>query len=246
MTLCTSISACRVNSYHQNNGLLFQFILVEFTDVFTEVQRLDALCRRSPSPFFSSDEAVSQEIKKNHHLIEASLIKLLGPTKNYMRILSWNFNEGLLPKLRTYCAFFAQNADTDEKEIIAMQHYVDKLWQHCLQALNLLKKSLPDRSSLLTALDKANSTMQHLAKLIARLIHQFRDDENVVFYVLRHHQTFDRLYGNRFVVKLIGKIYPNGLKEVQFFLTKKYADRGFKNTLPVIHSAIKEIEDSTL
>lgn len=245
MTLCAGISARHVNSYHQNNSLLFQFILAEFLEAFTEIQRLDALCCRVPTPL-PSDELSCRQAENNLHLIQPILTKLVGSTRDYMRLFSWNYSEGLLSKLRTYCALFLQNADTDEKELIAIQHYADKIWQNCLQAVDALNDVPQDRPQLFASLEKSSSAMQRFAKLITRLIHQFRNDENVMFYILRNHKTFDQLYGNRYVIKLFSKIYPKGIKEVQLLLIKKYSDRGFENMLPSIYATTAEVEASSL
>ncbi|HEV8051018.1 MAG TPA: hypothetical protein VGP47_00875 [Parachlamydiaceae bacterium] len=244
MTLYAGISARHVNSYHQNNSLLFQFILAEFLEAFTEIQRLDSLCSRTSN--LSSDELSCRQAENNLHLIHPVLTKLVGSTRDYMRLFSWNFSEGLLPKLRTYCALFLQNADTDEKELIAIQHYADKIWQNCLQALDALHEVPQDRTQLFASLEKSSSAMQRFAKLMTRLIHQFRNDENVIFYVLRNHKTFDKLYGNRFVIKLFSKIYPKGLKEAHNLLITKFTDRGFENMLPSIFAATAEVEASSL
>lgn len=235
MAFYTGITIRHVNSYHQNNSLLFQFILAEFIDAYTEIQRIDSLRRTTPSP---SNESAPQDDTP----IKEALIKLLGSPKEYMRIFSWNFSEGLLAKLRTYCALFIQNAESDEKDLIAIQHYADKVWQGCLQAIDSLQENPKDRALFLNPLDKAITAMQRLAKLIARLVHQFRDDENAIFYVLRHHKILDKLYGHRFIVKLMGKIYTKGLKEAHFFLVKKYQQRGFDQVVSAIETAIKEVE----
>lgn len=240
MTLYTSITAHHVNSYHQSPSLLFQFLLSEFLNTYSTLQHLDSLCSHSTT-FLSEDSCLQAE---NEELIKKTLIKLLGSPKDYMRMFSWNFSEGLLAKMRTYCTLFIQNAETDEKEFIAIQHYADKIWQGCLQALDALQEAPADRSLFRVPLDKASAAMQRLAKLIARLIHQFRDDENVIFYVLKHHQAFDALYGPRFVMKLMNRIYSKGLKEVHFFLVKKYQERGFDHLVPSIDKTIKAIEGS--
>lgn len=245
VTLYAGISACHVNSYHQNNSLLFQFILAEFLEAYTEIQRLDALCSRTPSPL-PSDELTCRQAENNFHLIQPVLTKLVGSTRDYMRLFSWNVSEGILSKLRTYCSLFLQNADTDEKELIAIQHYADKIWQNCLLAVDALHEVPQDRNQLFASLEKSSSAMQRFAKLIPRLIHQFRNDENVIFYILRNHKTFDQLYGNRFVVKLFLKVYPKGLKDAQLLLLKKYTDRGFENILPSIYAITAEVEASSL
>lgn len=241
MTLYAGISARYVNSYHQNNSLLFQFILVEFLEVYTEIQKLDALCSRTPTPLPNGEDAC-REIENNIPSIQQILVKLVGPTRDYMRLFSWNFSEGLLSKLRTYCSLFLQNADTDEKELIAIQHYAEKIWQTCLQATDALHEIPQDRSSVFTALEKSSSAMQRFAKLITRLIHQFKDDENVIFFIMRNYKIFDKLYGQRFIIKLFTKIYPKGMKDVQQLLVKKYSERGFENVLPYIYNLVAEIE----
>jgi hypothetical protein len=244
VTLYAGISARHVNSYHQNNSLLFQFMLVEFIETFTEIQKLDSLCSHILEPLAAS-ELSGRQNENNVHLIKEILTKLVGPTRDYMQLFSWNFNQGLLAKLRTYCALFLQNADTDEKELIAIQHYADKIWQNCLQATDALHELPQDHALLFSALEKSGTAMQRFAKLIARLIPQFKNDENVIFYILRNHKLFDKLYGNRFAFKLFSKIYPKGLKEAQQFLIEKYRERGFENMLPVIDSAVNEIEASS-
>lgn len=243
MTHHTGIAARHVNSYHHSNSLLFQFILLEFLEAYNEIRQLDAIRCGNDSPMRASESCCRQD--PPHHLVSLALTKLVGSPKDYMRLFSWNFSEGLLAKLRSYCALFLQNADVNEKELIAIQHYTDKIWQACMQATDIVHETPQDRPILMLALDKASGAMQRLAKLIARLIHQFRDDENVIFYVLRHHEVFDKLYGHRFMHKLIHKIYPKGLNEVRVFLVKKYQERGFDNLLPVIDTTIKEIEASS-
>lgn len=241
MSLYAGISARHVNSFHQNNSLLFQFILNEFLETFNEMQKLDILCSRSLSPLLSHEIDCRQ---KDLHLMQESLIQLLGATKDCMRLLSWNFKEGLLTKLRTYCTLFLLNADTDEKELIAIQYYTDKIWHNCHQAIDALHDLPQDYTSLFLALEKASTATQRLAKLIARLIPEFKHDENVIFYVLRNHELFDKTYGNRFTLKLFSKIFPKGFEEGLLFLVKKYTERGFDNVLLVIDLAIKEIEVS--
>ena len=241
MTLYAGISARYVNSYHQNNSLLFQFILVEFLEAYTEIQKLDALCSRTFVPLLNGEDAC-RETENKLPLIQQTLAKLVGPTRDYMRLFSWDFSEGLLSKLRTYCSLFLQNADTDEKELIAIQHYAEKIWHMCLQATEALQEIPEDRPAVFIALEKSSSAMQRFAKLIARLIHQFKDDENVIFFVMRNYKIFDKLYGARFIIKLFSKIYPKGMKDVQQLLVKKYSERGFENVLPYIYNIVTEIE----
>jgi hypothetical protein len=241
VTLYASISPRHVNSYHGNNSLLFQFILIEFLEAYAEIQKLDSLCSRTPTAL-PKNEISCRQSEKNLHLIQEKLVTLVGATRDYKRLFSWNYSEGILAKLRTYCILFLQNADIDEKELIAIQHYADKIWLNCTQAIDALHEIPTDRHSLYSSLEKTSSAMQRFAKQITRQILLFKHDENVVFFILRNHKSFDRLYGNRFVARLFSKMYPKGLKDALSFLTTKYAERGFDNMLSIIFKAATEAE----
>jgi hypothetical protein len=234
------ITARHINSYHHSASLLFQFILAEFTESFGEIKRLDTLCNgiNTLEPGHCA--------KENLQAIRTCLTNLVGSPRDYMRLFSWNFSEGQLSKLKAYCALFLQNTENDGKELIALQHYADKVWQACMQSIDLLSDNPLEREPFLAAVEKASASMQRMAKLVARLIHQFAEDENVIFYVVKHHKVFDRLYGGRFVSKLLGRIYPKGVREAQKLLTKKYSARGFDNIVTAIQSHISEIEAGAL
>lgn len=194
-----------------------------------EMQLLESRCHQHPLPLDA---------------IGGHLAKLVGAMRDYMRIFGWNFNASLLAKLKAYCALFLQNADTEEKELIALQHYVEKVWQAGIQALDALRAEPYDRSSMIAAVDKGAKAMNRLSKLIARLFLQFRDDENVVFCFLQHHELLDKLYGPRFCAKLLCRLYPKGLKEAKHMLTCRYTVRGFDHLIPIIDAKISALETS--
>lgn len=244
MTSNAGVSTRYVNTYHHNNSLLFQFILSEFLAAFEEIQAMNSLCNRKPLTI-PAGMTEPKQIDDISQLIEASLNKLVGSSRDYMRLFCWNFNEGIVSRLKTYCALFSQNIANDEKELLAMQHYADKVWQNCLHGIDMLYESSDEFSPLFAAVEKAHSAMLRFAKLIARVIQQFRDDENVIFFVLRNKEQFDKLYGKRFVVKLFCRIYAKGLREVQQFLSKKYSARSF-DLSPIIATNIAELEASAL
>lgn len=235
------ISSRYIHTYHHNNSLLFQFILVEFIETFEIIQKLEALSGCKPAPI-PTDETITQLTQAQKEEMNMLLAKLVGSTRDYMRIFSWNFNEGLVAKLKTYCILFLQHADAEEKELMAMQHYVDKIWQSCFQAQDSLYDGPKARSLLVGAIEKASSAMDRFAKVIARALVDFRDDENVIFFVLCYKERLDQLYGNRFVAKLLLRLYPKGLKDLQYTLSKRYSSRGFDNLLPIIAEKISEVE----
>lgn len=235
MTSHPGISVRHVNAYHHNHSLLFQFILVAFIESFEEIQKIDNLCSRKL-------EDKHTPVPDQKRQVEISFSKLVGSSRDYMRLFSWNFGDGLLAKLKTHCALFLQNATADEREIIAMQHYAEKIWQACLQANDLFVTEVTDRTTFLAALEKGSTAIHRLSKVIARVILQFRDDENVVFCILQHHRRLDKIFGGRFVAKLLGKMYTKGLKEAQQVISKRYLERSFENIPRIAAEKIAEIE----
>lgn len=229
---------------HYNNSLLFQFILSDFIRAFESIQLLDSISNRNPMS--SPESAYHKNNQEIPNRIEAILIQLVGSKNEAKRAIPWSSNEGTLSKMKALCNLFLQNSDNDEKELIALQHYVDKAWHHCSQGYEALRGNQNKRFSLSGALEKASHAMHRFAKLIARVALQFHDDENVIYFFLRHKEHFDKLYGKRFMNKLLSRMYPKGLREAEYFLTKKYLERNFDNIPSQIVSKIAELEASSL
>ena len=215
---------------HKNSSLLFQFILSEFIEAFDEIQTLNSLVR---------------QVSPRRENVQQLLQKLLGSFKGGIRYFPWNFADGLLHKLQTYCILLHENNEHYEKELIAIQHYLEKVRAACSSALDILNRNMQEVPDLSTAIEKASLSMQRLSKLMARLMQQFREDENVLFFILRHKIHFDKLYGSRFVFKLLTRMYPKGLEEMRQHLAKNYARRGFENVLDPVNLLISELEASS-
>lgn len=228
----------QVNSYHQNLSLLFQFILTEFIESFAEIKQLTTLCNAPVQSTGSNGHAIFE--------LKSSLMLLVGSSRSALKASPWNSEEGLLMKLKMYCALFLQNAEDEGKELIAMQHYIDKSWQTCIQAMEILCEKPFNSQHFAELIEKALASTQRFSKLIMRLLHQFRDDENVMFFIIKNHKIIDRLYGSRYVYKLMGRLYNKGIREVQQLLTKKYSERGFDKIVTAIESHILDIEAAAL
>jgi len=84
--------------------------------------------------------------------------------------------------------------------------------------------------------------MKRTAALMTEIVSASSDDENVVLFLIRYHKHFDELYHSNFIGKLITKMYPNGLKDAERLLLKKYKARGFDYLLPFISNKIAEID----
>ncbi len=198
------------------------------------------------------DESIDQQ--KTLELLLNSLIKLSGSSQGYMRLFSWN-DDSILTKLKNYCAYFSQCPGLKHTERLNMNFESNRAWISALQTLDLarrfasqaeneqLKGKNWDIGSLNTSLHKTVCSIQRLARLTAKVIIQFKHDENVIFFLVRHAESLDSLFGEHSIAKLIRKMFPKRTRGgIKTFLTKRYSDRGFDNLIPLIHSKLEALE----
>lgn len=155
------------------------------------------------------------------------LTLLIGKGYEGIRPVAWKPESGAFTKLRNYCALYARLGDDEDRQAFDLHQITDVIWLtlgHCLKHLRdegeipqpLLKKIFQLETRLLGALKK--------------IIFDFREDENVLFFLLRHRQALDLMFGEKFVHKTLTRLFPDGLKEAQQFILARYQKRGF-NTL---------------
>lgn len=231
-----SAGATHLNIYHQKYSLLFQFILAEFIESYTEVLYIHS---------FSETES-SQITKESLAKLTTAIRKLSGSQTDYMSLFNYRNEESILAKLKNYCAFFSQHAEQQSKESIEMHKFINRAWLACIQSLDMIY--LLDESTAKTyqktlrkALLKIVTLMQRFSRALIKVLTQFKTDENIVFYLLRHHAIFDELFGSQFVYKLLHRMYPKGLEGVAAFLKKNYAVRGFEHLFPLIDTKLAEL-----
>ncbi len=234
-------SSVSINAYHHNNTLLFQFILTEFINVFNSIQELNTLCQKHP--ISSSCGSIDEGTQKQLELVFEAL---MGSNQDPPRLIAWHCHGGSLTKLKLYCSLFIKNSDEDQKEMVAMQHYVDKVSQSCQKGVDYLKEEVLQFHQLIISIEKATTSIQRFTKPVIRLIHHFSSNENVLFFILRHQEAFDKIYGRGFVLKQLCRLFPRGLREVQRILSAKYSLRGFDNILPLISVKISDNETASL
>lgn len=229
--------------YYHSKGLLFQFILAEFIAVshkFAHVRQLANQVTLPPSAF---------------NELQLGLADLAGSSPDYMKIFMWNhYKDGLLAKLKNNCALFSQKSFHHNKNAIQMSRYTQSAWLLSLECQNIIRQTQQKTNidfeaqyqALSNALGKIYTLIRQLGRSITRVLPEFRDDENVVFFILRHRSQLDELFEQGFVAKLLNQMYSNGLREVSHFLQTRYARRGFDNLLPAIALKIFDLETASL
>lgn len=218
-------------SYHYHHHLLIQFILSELILAHDEIKDLDKIFT---DPSNSRGDIIETVIRH--------ISKLSGSTQGYMRLFSWN-DDGILTKLKNYCAFFCQNARSKNNDQFSMYQEANQAWLFSLHALDISRMIAQqdtawDVDSLYNSVKKIGRSIQRLSRLAAKVIPQFRNNENVVFFLLRHVTQLDSLYGDGFATKLLRKMFTKRSQGVSNFLTKRYAERGFDHLIPNIQSKL--------
>jgi len=225
--------------HSHNSGLLFQYILSEFLASQTEVKTIQQLSNRLND---HKENIIIAQLK-------AALIKLLGSKYNATPISPWNYDDGVLSRLRNYCISFLHNEPNNIKSI-AMHDAIEDTWFACIQSLNLLNAtsdylSQPTKfKSLKLRLNKIIKCMQQFLKHAVRMTKSFYQDEYLIFFILRHHRQMNILLGERFVHKLLAKICPKGLQGTHDALSHHYTTLGFDHLLPLIQEKFLELRGS--
>lgn len=223
-----------LDAFYSDQHLLFLFILDTFLESAELLKNIQLLCGKDTPVKTESVPYDTQEKIREH------LATLIGPSSMPLNVFLWRSSEGLLIKLRNFCSLFQEKVEGSEKEGLTIQHYVEKICADCMHALEALPQE--DRTTFLRSIEKADHALQRLAKAIARQIPLFKENENVVFFLINHWEKFDRYYGNRFTAKLANKMYPKGLREMLLFLNARYKDRGFEPLLSEIAAKVADLE----
>lgn len=225
-----------INVYHQDNTLLFQFILSETLGALAEAKKLGKLTSASKQGDITG--------------AATAIRKLVGSAHDPYRLFSWIPEEGILPKLKNYCAYFAQNASPHDKALVPLYRSTEQAWLLslvCMDDLRLLESQqnlTKQTTHLVKSGKKLFLSIQRLGKIVSKAIEQYWDDENVVFFVLRNKEQFDEIFGNKFVKQLLKRMYPGGIEGARRFLSQQFIQRGFHHLVPIIQARITEIESS--
>lgn len=233
--------------YHQNNSLLFQFILSEFLITYREtllISNIVKVLKKTSLPINWNADCEQSLCK-----IKSILKSLGGVSYNQQRLFSWGHDESTLGKLKNTCALFCRNVGKDDKNAATLHRHCHRAWLLCLQSLDLLRSLKGDKNEdpsfsfplLLNLIEKMANALHRFSRLITRLLHDFKEDENVLFFVLRHQEQIDGLFGSHFVVQLLTEMFSN-LGNAEQYISRKYEDRGFNHLLPLITKKISEFQ----
>jgi hypothetical protein len=243
---CHRFSPQYFKPYYSNNRLLFQFILSEFILTLQEMQIINRILTEL-KPAWS--KLTEEQLSETFQALAEHMSKLSGSSQHYMRLLSWN-DDGFLTKLKNYCALLCQQDTGEDRNQTKMYLEVNQAWLLSMQFLDIIRamsmQPQPEESinenGLHIAQEKLNRSIQRLSRLVMRMVLQYRDDENVVYFLIRHKKQLDELYKPGYVASIIRKMFPKGTQNITQFLVTRYTERGFDSLIPVIQKKIAELK----
>lgn len=233
--------------YHQSNGLLFQFVLEEFLAVIPAVdaiqtahQRLEAtLVRRRPN----------EEVERLSHQILSNIAALTGSALVSNHSYPWTPSKGSIGKLKHYIHLFRAPVPEVEELTDQLKGMVSQGYHGAMQARDVLwhlgqkPMVLREASELFRLLNTLIEACRRIEELLPSLLVHFRDDENVVYFLVRRADAFENLHQEFYVCNLLTRMYDNGLDEASQFLQDRYLERGFEKLAGRIEGKIVAIKE---
>lgn len=203
------------NTYFASDSLLFQFVLNEFLRTLGEVYKLECVV---------SDEDTPEAI---HGKLTDYLLKLAGTEQEYVRIFTWIYDAGVLTKLKNSVDLLSQKATVEDSEMRSLHLVVHKAWLECLHSIDLYRNQ--ELKALKPQVLKAMKLIRKIPTALKKVLVRYDDDENVIYYLMRHKKDFDHIVGADFLKEILNK---NCIP----FLIERYRMRGFDKLIPEIEA----------
>ena len=243
-TTCTAKPFIQsLNLCCQSHSILFQFLLKEFLATLREVQSIEHVAKEMEHSLYDQCADPRKWDDYLAHLYKA-IYRLTGEQVMNEPHFPWNPDKGCLYKLHHYCYLFAHLCPDHKKETSEMNSCVRKAFLSSMESREVIlclqqdtdahRAILNESSALPPLLDRLIDNLTRVSRLLLPLIRYYRDNENVLFFLLNHCEEFDRLYQSSCLVQLLDQMFPGGASEAKEFLIQRYAQRGFHHLLATI------------
>jgi len=228
-----------------NDSLLLQFIFSEQLHCLKITKTLRSNCSQTVKSRLSKEkkEQLIFEIK-------SGLEELCGEQRQCMRIFSWNQDGGRLHKMSNFALFFDQETENAFVEAEYLRKESNAALLTGLKCLQILEEQTRTRKVLtktvkellIKEVEKLEKKLKKINSILNGIAIHYDQDENVLFFILRHHEEFYNLVGPQYVVSLISNSFDNNLKKAERWLKQRYKKRGFQRLLPIIESKFHELK----
>ncbi len=189
---------------HQNEPLLFQFILNECLMTLSKLQT------------FSSEE---------------SLFLIIGLKENHEISRRWDPHTGHLRWLYYYFTLFETHFNEKNTPLLKQFGASLKRALRLAQQYQITSSTFDPRAKSLLHL---KVEVKKMIYLLLKKLFEYRANENVIFFLVRNHELIEKLCGKAKTSFLLVSLFPKGIKEISTFLVERYTKRGFHHLIPLI------------
>lgn len=216
--------AHHLNAYYQTSPLLFQFSFTEFFHIYQQ---------------FSSIEALLTEEQFNHSLFQL-LARFCGPLPEKTKIFYWTQNNGSLSKMYHYAVFLINKCKPIYQNFPLLDNTCKNCWISGVELSEAIE--LQEFNKINQMQKKLRNQLRQMAKDLIRVAGYFKDNENVLYFFLRHNHQIDYIYGPKFTHQLLSSLFNKDLQEARNFIIDKYTLRGFGKLIEGIHDYFDHLD----
>lgn len=212
-----------LNAY-ESIPLLLQFSLTEFFQVFQLFKGIQRFV----------------EAEQFTHALNSMLTKFTGSSPERAKAFFWSPENGCLAKLYYYATFLNDHSISYFPSFPPLEKTCKKSWMlgsHLIEAIDDEKYATTE-----AILNKLHRNIRQIAKELVKVIILLKENENVLFFLLRHRMQLDDIYGQNFTMKLIASLFTRGLNEAQAHLIERYSSRGFEKLSETIRLYFNELQ----
>jgi hypothetical protein len=117
------------------------------------------------------------------------------------------------------------------------------LFQHALtNTLNLILNYQENPSSSQYFDQELHAYLKQLFLLLEPLVEECKNDENFIFFLLKHQQEIIFLSHNRHLLRLLKKMHPEGLEAIREQICDNFHARGFASLIPEVGILITQLQ----
>jgi len=235
--LKAQVSNQHFKSFYQENFLLIQLMLKELNEICTLTPTIQL-----PQVLELSDQ-------------ESWLLQL----NSYLMLLVGEHDEGAfsncengpLARLKSYCQNFQLIDLVQDKSLVGLSYQVNHLYLHAKQlwhlthsfnSTNIQRKKESFLNKIQKNVQLILVTIENTLKAFLTCLKKFRDNENVLFFLLRKKSLLVKIYGGRTTSQLFEAFSKKEC--LASLLIKRFKSRGFDHLLPIIKRELFFYESS--
>ncbi len=225
--------------YSQNKGLLFQFVLSEFIHASRFVQKIASFLNASLALRFDQLDDVLELVPP-----------LTGEPVSGIneRCFPWAQNQGSLNKLKHYSYLMSQKMVKTPLvgKLLVSSSIAFHSASQIREVITTLKYQheegvLLNYKPLYQFIGKLVDHMQLLTSYICEILFFFKDDASVLLFLLQQQEDLDAIYYKNFVKQTLCQMFPEGLEQVQDFVTEEYNKKGFVHLKDLILNQVNQL-----